>query len=70
MTSQITSHGESRNRFIIKSTPSLTLSMNLPSKLVPLPVFKRHITFLKEVSSTDFQALEQSDIPTFSSKQG
>lgn len=55
-----------RNNFVIKSTPSLALSMNLPSKLVPLPVFKRHISFLKEMSSQDVSQAEKVDMPTFS----
>ena len=59
---------ESRNRFLIKSSPNLSLSYSLPSKLVPLPIFKRHISFLKEVNSEEFQTREPSDIPHFSGK--
>lgn len=57
-----------RNRSVdvAKSMPDINISDYLASHLVPLPIFKRKIEFLKNLTSEKYQTKKQTDMPTFS----
>lgn len=59
-------HKTARSADLAKSMPEVSLSEYLPKHLVPLPIFKRKIEFLKQISSEKHQTKKPSDMPTFS----
>lgn len=59
-----------RNRELMRSAPHLILAHHLPSKLIPLPMLNRQISFLKEIGSPEYQTREVTDMPTFSGSFG